>query len=730
MNALPWLVVDGALVWRAGLSFCVAAGIAATSLRPRIAAWRAARRVRAALGEPHRGPLTGGAVVTLTGTLLAKDERVLRYEDGGEAAAAAAAGEPAARAAQLAVLVGDAVIALEGPITLLSGSRESWPGRPVAKLSAAVRERAGALLELHRVPVFRSVAPGDRVRVRGVLREEAAEDGTTYRDAAKRWAFGGDGGPLLLACERAPRVTGPARAAFATPLLYGAAAFLAIFGLGGEAAMTLAQMPAGPVAPEKALSFAAATPFRRNDALGALVHALDAQRAADPAALEARDRLHAMRGETAARAEMWIAQGDPQRGADLAARAGRPDLEAKAWYAIGEFARAEEAWRRFPAPVRVPEARFAVGIEILAGHLEHAAAAARVLEQALRNAPAENEAQRDFAAERGDTAHCLAAALDARRGLAEGWEALRAAAAGRTSLACAVLRIDLLEGPRRSEAVKDLRWKEITRIDVPREWPALLAAEVDPAWPRSGLAATFDPGYDATVPNGGFLEVALPAVDRAIAEDLARRPPADRSAPILARAALFAALTGDTLGGRHLALSFGRGDDVEAGELRAAADAGIIFPCIGGEVRPGPLFAFTCSAEVQPLIRLLVHRPPPDEDEKRAWSLAAAGDGEGLGAWLARPHAQPGTFLRYGAHGAPHVKRGRDALLRVLRWGYRPPTEGFWPTERVVHLVNFAEATDALQPRPDLLHRDAAAHFREAILRRETAVPLAVLERL
>lgn len=725
MDALPFLVADGALVWRAGLLGCVAAGVGAAGLRPRIAAWRAARRARAALGEPHRGALEGGARVTLSGVLLAKDERVARYEDGGEAAAASVGQEPGVRAAQLAVLVGETLIALEGPIAVVAGSRESWPGRAGAKLAAAVRERASADLDPRHAPVFRSVAPGDRVRITGVLREEAADDGTTYRDAAKRWTLSGEGAPLLLAAERAPRVTGPARAALMTPALYGVAAFLGVFGLGGEAAMTIARSPDPVLRPETTLTLAAATPFRRDDALALLLRTLDAQRSPDPAVLQVRDRLHALRGDLVERAEMWIAQGEPERGAELATRAERPELAAHAHYVTGDFARAEEAWRRYHAPMRVPEQRFSVGLELLAGHLDHAAAAARLLTRALEEAPANNDAQRAFNADRADTARCLAYALDARRGVASGWEGMHAHAQGRTTQGCVVLRLDLLDGARRMEVVTGLGRQDITRQDVPPTWVSLLAAEADRTLERAAPAFDVDPTYDAAVPNGGFLAHALPAVDRTLAEDLLKKnDPRGPHSGVFGRAALFASLTGDDETARRLAPGHTVGGALGASELGAAL--GLPEPAGSGPDHPGPILAFRRDGSAEPLLRTLVTRPPPDEDEKRAWSLAAAGDGEGLAAWMARPVSQPGTFLRFGA---PHVKRGRDVLLRTLRWGYRPPTEGFWPTEHAVHLVNLAAAEEALGWASGN-RREHAARFREALLRRETAVPLAVLERL
>ncbi len=62
--------------------------------------------------------------------------------------------------------------------------------------------------------------------------------------------------------------------------------------------------------------------------------------------------------------------------------------------------------------------------------------------------------------------------------------------------------------------------------------------------------------------------------------------------------------------------------------------------------------------------------------------------------------------------------------------GYRPPS-GFRPTEEVVHLANLAAAAEALGPSEVAAKLgERARRFRQAILRRDTAVPLAVIERL
>jgi hypothetical protein len=206
-------------------------------------------------------------------------------------------------------------------------------------------------------------------------------------------------------------------------------------------------------------------------------------------------------------------------------------------------------------------------------------------------------------------------------------------------------------------------------------------------------------------------------------------------------AGVFAFLAGDADGAQAMARRLGEDGgladpfdykDTFAAELSAVAalpadpaPAQKAVTQVHGEFLHG-LLDLVAERDAGVLLRALSVTPPPDEEEKRAWALAAAGDGAGLARWLRLPRSQPGTFLRLGA---PLVRSGRDDLARWIRWG-RHRVSGFRPTEEVVHLASLAAAAESLSPSLAPALRDRAARFREAILRRETAVPLAVIERL
>ncbi len=724
-DAFLWLLARGASVWAACLALFIVGGVALASLRLRLAARGSARAARRRLGPPRDLPegTVEGVHVTLGGRL-----------EG-------AAGD------RLALRTGDTTVLLDGPLEVLAGAREVWPGRI---------GRAGDA-------TLRSLSVGDVIRVSGELREEASDDAASYRAPAKRWTLAGH--PLAAACEGAPRVSGPGAPVLVAAALAGGLGFLAVFGLGGEIAMTMAEgdlagLRNGEPRAPLTLAIAAATPFRRADALAALLLVLDARRDADMAALQERAELHRERGEAAEEAGMWIDHGDLERGARLAEQAGRDSLAAHGWYAAGEFDRAADAWERFHAgtpetPGDEAEQRFGIGVLLFANRLDRAAHEARVLAGALREHPPGNERLRAWYASRARTAACLADALDARRGAAEGWQALHAVLDGALPPACSILRVDLFDGKARTQAIEALPPLAKNEWDVPVAWIDVLATEADPSRAR-GASPVPDFG-EATraliVPNEGAGALALPSVDEHLAE--APEPasdPGDRARGVrlhaTASAALFALLAGDTpraqilahrirnalagdpraVGERFGARIFAHAVEVQAlvGLLSGDATLDDAWTHLATEV-VRPLASLRRDGNAQSVLESLSERPAPDMAEIQAWSLTGEGDGAGLSRWLARPVAQPGTFLRFGA---PQPWAGRDQLARWVRWGYRPVT-GFRPTEEVVHLASLAAAARTLgDPTTAGALSERARRFREAILRRETAIPLAVLERL
>ncbi len=727
MNALPWLLEHGASFWRACLFLSLAAGLGVAWLRPRLAARRAARAARRQLGAPSllESHVAGGRV-TLAGRLEvpAEGRSVLR--------------------------VGDAAVLLDGPIDVLAGSREMWPGR-LGQVGPAASQ---------------TLAAGDRVLVSGVLAGEASDDAASYRAPAKRWTLHG---PIVAAYAGAPRVRGPGAQVHAACALAGGLGFLAVFGVGGEiaagvAAEDVARLRGGgawwsitPITP--AIEIAAATPFRRHEVLGAVLAALDARRDADPQALATRAGIRRkLVRDRAEVAGMWIDHGEVEDGARLAEAAGRYDLAARGWYAAGDFDRAAETWERASASDE-GELRFGVGVLLLAKRLDRAAHAARRLADALRAHPADGERLRRWYAFRARTATCLADALDARRGVADAWQALHPPVESELSPGCAALRVDLFDGAERIRAIRTLPPLANNEWDVPLAWLHALATEADPGFTIDDLPlrpwwahpppapALGDATRALLVPNEGVAALALPSLDEHLAETV--DPAAgvdDRGRGVWARAtasaALFALLSGDAPRAQALARRLQR--DLPD---RPQGTGGAFWPAVevqrlvalvtdDATLEDGwtrlttsavrPLVAFR-DGDAERIVTSLTEHPAPDPGEMSAWFLAAGHNGLGLVDWLRRPVAQPGTFLRFGA---PLLRSGRREVARWVRWGYRPPA-GFRPTDEVVHLATLTAAAQALGDNEAAASLgERTRRFREAILRRETALPLAVLERL
>jgi hypothetical protein len=737
MASLPWLVQYGAAVWQVCLALLVLGAIAVAWRRPRVSARRAARLARAGLAPAvELASASRGARVTLSGTIDRSGDRPLLRS-------------------------GSDVVVLEGDTNVLVGSREDWP-----------RGEATS----------RGLSTGDRVLVSGVLGDEAGEEARTYRAAARNATLGGG---LVMAFEGAPRVRGPASPVLVRHAAGGALLFLAIFGVGGEIAMAQAtrDVVAYEVLPAAsmplALELAAATPFRRDGAIELLTQALDVRDEADPVLLGARGALHEMRHERAALATMWIAHGQPGRGAKLAEQVEQHALAARGFYADGQFDRASDAWERVDyTRASEEELRFGVGVHLLAGQLERAARAAGRLAERWSNPPATaSDAQRAWYEDRARGARCLASAID----LADRhetapipWARHRVTDAIATMYGpCALLYADRLTGEDRISALNVMRymWESDTSpfIAVPAAWFELLGAEVAPKQ-FAPKTLPFESAADALALPSRALAAALPGVERGLAEALLERRTSVRDwyseRPHLAlveryataSAAVFAALSGEAAQAKRFAVASDeasailarlRAFDVRPRELPIALDA-LAATSLPGDPEPARLAVgwpppaepktvhdaggflhgmldFVAERDAGPMVGALVETPPPNEDEKVAWWIAAGGDGNGLAQWLARPTSRPGTFLRYGA---PFVGKGRTAVINWILWG-RHPSAGFHPIETLIELATLAEAARKLRTSDGPTDFSAvAARFRAAILRRDTAVPLAVLERL
>jgi hypothetical protein len=188
-------------------------------LSPRLGAWRRAGAVRARLGPAHHSQraLRNGEVVTLVGRLELEGEACSRIEGGDGAAVAEAETRQGQRLADavargaLVVALDDARVALHKPLRLLVGSRELFAGGDVRGLAPWLRARiplrdAAPAGEV----VFRSLAPRDRVLVRGVARRVLVEGPASYRRAAPcTWELvKSHEGPVTIAFAGRPRVRG------------------------------------------------------------------------------------------------------------------------------------------------------------------------------------------------------------------------------------------------------------------------------------------------------------------------------------------------------------------------------------------------------------------------------------------------------------------------------------------------------------------------------------------
>ncbi|MEO7329883.1 MAG: hypothetical protein ABI193_14995, partial [Minicystis sp.] len=504
---LPWLLQNGELVWKAALVALAGSGLGGAALAPRVIARRQAGATRTTLGAPlaSLSRLNDGARVTLTGKLEAEGPLCQRFEDGTEAAAATVAYNPGAsllgagtfraglntRAQGLSLVVGDEKVELRGPVEVVTGSREirrraRFTGLPAAAQARIVQALGGARPHLSgEIVQLYSLAPGDAVRVNGVLRKETRDGESGYRAAGVRWTLvpvGEEGSVdqargLKLAFEGTPAVRGPGAVPLARGVMLGLVAFLMIFGLGGEIAAcsaaddlatfqaegawvreldlevaTTIDPKAHPGAPLDtalgATSFAAATPFRRAQALDRYVDALDRRRDADARLVSWRAALSERQGDCLSAATRLASQGFAEQGAALAERCGDRFLAAGIHYTLGDFARASALLQgeTLGKDRSEEQLRLASKVHLRAGKGELAAGALKSLAQRDEDEAKAGHPVRVKAMERAEIARCTALAIEARRGVETARASLReqATRVGLKHAECVLLWADLL----------------------------------------------------------------------------------------------------------------------------------------------------------------------------------------------------------------------------------------------------------------------------------------------
>lgn len=805
MHSLPWLLVHGPQLWPIVLAALLLSALAIAFARPRIAAARAAARARRDLGPPD-GALdkpSDGMRVTLAGEIALEDgaAKVARFEDGGDAAAASAsytlAGRGDAsitglnlRADRLALRVGAASVALEGPVEVVVGSREVQHGKALRDMPRAVQDRVASGFQLgsphfrDQVTALRSIANGDVVRVSGVLRRDAGGEAAGYRGAADQWKLVPDGDEeqaaaggaaprgLRMAFEGTPRFEGPRAGWYARHA--GAALVLGVvsLSLAGEIAAATIRDQVPHRAPDLGTSIAAATPWKRAAVLRHLAYEMDRDHDEDADSVLTRAALHTLMDDCTAAAQALARHGLLDRGAETAQRCGNHGLAARIFYEAGQFVSASHAWEHVApnrakpgvAPLADAEYRFGVRVHLLAGRADIAAREARAFAEALRD---RGEGGNPSDPSRAALARCLADALDAKAGDAASKERLRGERSTPIYPACAILLADLYQGQERLDLIHGLTSFQTSAREAPMRWLELLEQEADPGAVPSAvpLEVAGDPSLFVINPTWA-VHLMIPAVERAIAENAGKDAPRGdprRAARVRAAvlAASFAAATGDYESARRFAQL--TADEAEPTDevdpfadrpaadpwtaQRAAALGAAVELSAGGVARAGELLAAAkrphpgrSVLELDALVRYRADRDTSrlgnfyqgwriiEEGVDRALAMAAEGDGTPLAAWLRKPSSESGAFLRLGA---PLVKTGQEDLLRWIRLGYRMPGWFRSTSAEAVYFTDLAGAATALGDEAHaVMLRERAARFRAALLRRDLAVPLAVLERL
>lgn len=422
METLPPLVVHGPLIWKGILLALVALTLLATVIVSKLSLRRRAKHELARLGEPvalETAP--AGAPVTLTGTLKVSGELTKRFEDGKPAAATTAAPpRPSEVVGAMAITrcaeglgldVGGQDVGIQGDLEVLVGSRELVLGRKFkragrkinAALYAADSETLTAL-GAHRA-VFRSLRPGDRVRVRGFLRRLNAPGGASggYRAPGDRWVLAAQPEvgsvevmerTVAAAYEGSPRVPVYTLGSLAKRAAFVAVLWLAALGISGSIygrvewdqdseplGATHLQCLTDPLSPPVQLSFA--FPFFYEEKLRRLAGEVGMSCRWSRERVRQLAGLYHLRGQCGQEALTLVTHGEHELGEAVALDCHEPEeLNAvlRVLFSVGRFAEASDRFVEL-APRRDPGSIvdwiFAARIHIMAGQRGRAAAALR-----------------------------------------------------------------------------------------------------------------------------------------------------------------------------------------------------------------------------------------------------------------------------------------------------------------------------------------------------------------
>ena len=739
MDALPFFLEHGDLLWKAGLGVSLLAGLLWGRSSGWLRARRHASRTRALVGKPLDSLSTAeaGAKVTLRGVLRASGQLVERFEDGALVAAARVA-QPGvaagieARASHLELEVDGELVSLRGALSVALGSRELVARRALGRLPWKIATRISLARRpedpsLDRGPIlFQSLKAGDRVRVTGALRRELAE-GSAYRHAAGRWVLDG---PLVAAAERVRKKSEPLWRSWPYVVASGAT-FMALLGLAGAVAKEGGKQPRywwpdgrsrAKTASDVELAIQASSPFHRRAALEIHLYKLTSPREPSAEDQARADLVRQALGDSGSTALSWTRQGDPRRGLKVAERAKAHWILMEHAYNTGDFAKARSVYGEMTDPGPF-EHQLATAAHLMAGDVTAAA-------QSTRRMLGTSMGQ-------DDSLRCLADALEARAGHDDARGRLEALRGDRLTSSCLALLADLTPAHER-RAVLDRR----ADSDGDHPWLDLLAAEADPDGTRAPAMKAQTAEEFMTGPGHRDLMWTIPALDVELANDLVSRrtepTPEERRVrePALRRALLFS-------------LWAGRDHDADLYARRLREDAEALPAGETGDA------AVRASGELRSLVAALWHDPSGalERETDAARTEVDALSDDRLRATLGERMHRPGSLLQafarqddtaiadllwYGRGwdhlaarlGAGHLSSGRhDAISRALHKVEADvrsyPVD---PKDLLFALTGYAAVASALHDDDYARElRMRADHFYRGLTRRETALPLAVL---
>ncbi|MDB4998094.1 MAG: hypothetical protein JWM74_5526 [Myxococcaceae bacterium] len=466
MSDLSFWVIHGGAIWQIALALSMVAGFVVTHLLVDRAMRARAARVRETIGAPRPAlrPDDAGKHVTYTGTIVAVGKDAKDAPPGaGLVATVSPQGvelseEPTQKAltgalagARLAIEIGDEKLTLDGPPQVLVGSKET---------ERCVSGEAGRILlwdfasQLGTLPKrpfgIRTLSVGDKVRVSGLLRHEPDDAHTQdYRSARGAYFLEvaseeADGKFVPIAYEGRPRPLARKRGRTALRALTVPLGFAAVLGGLGEIAIRVNRPTSAAIA--------AATPFRRADALGQLRAQMNLQEHADAKLVARAAHLDTVRGRCGDASDDWFEHGKIRTSIEVAERCKDESRAGRGYAALAELEQAAQAFERArTTDPRLPPSLTEATAYLAASKSDRAANTLRALAASWEGPVGTRE-----------RFECIANAVEARAGKSQSLDALRAASErserSGDNTSCVLLFADLSHGAERTALLSRYRY--------------------------------------------------------------------------------------------------------------------------------------------------------------------------------------------------------------------------------------------------------------------------------